>query len=147
MFEKMDSQLFDALCDRLKPVLHTERSCVILEGDPVDEMLFIMRGNLTSMTRKTGNACALKARDFCGEELFEWALNSRSSTSLPISTRTVIAQTEVEAFALRAADLMVVASQFRLLLRSKQFQHIVRQVFKLSLSTLWMNIVNILQTE
>nr|XP_023908000.1 cyclic nucleotide-gated ion channel 1-like [Quercus suber] len=125
MFEKMDSQLFDALCDRLKPVLHTEKSCIILEGDPVDEMLFIMRGTLTTMTEKTGNAGDLKAGDFCGEELFAWALNPRSSTSLPISTRTVIAQTEVEAFALRAADLKFVASQFRRL-HSKQFQHIFR---------------------
>ena len=45
MFEKMESQLFDALCDRLKPVLYTENSDIVLEGDPVDEMLFIMRGN------------------------------------------------------------------------------------------------------
>ncbi|KAK4593207.1 hypothetical protein RGQ29_017375 [Quercus rubra] len=125
MFKKMDSQLFDALCDRLKPVLHTEKSCIILEGDPVDEMLFIMRGNLTTMTGKTGNAGDLKAGDFCGEELFAWALNPRSSTSFPISTRTIIAQTEVEAFALRAADLKFVASQFRRL-HSKQFQHIFR---------------------
>ncbi|KAM3685057.1 hypothetical protein ACB098_11G091600 [Castanea mollissima] len=125
MFEKMDSQLFDALCDRLKPVLHTEKSCIILEGDPVDEMLFIMRGTLTTMTGKTGNAGDLKAGDFCGEELFAWALNPHSSTSLPISTRTLIAQTEVEAFALRAADLKFVASQFRRL-HSKEFQHIFR---------------------
>ncbi|XP_050278801.1 cyclic nucleotide-gated ion channel 1-like isoform X3 [Quercus robur] len=128
MFEKMDIQLFDALCDRLKPVIHTEKSCIILEGDPVDEMLFIMRGNLTTITTnagKKGNAGDLKAGDFCGEELFAWALNPRSSTSLPISTRTVIAQTEVEAFVLRAADLKFVASQFRRL-HDKQFQHIFR---------------------
>ncbi|XP_075644751.1 putative cyclic nucleotide-gated ion channel 10 [Castanea sativa] len=125
MFEQMDSQLFDALCDRLKPVLHTEKSCIILEGDPVDEMLFIMRGTLTSMTAEPGYACNLKAGDFCGEELIAWALNPRSSTSLPISTRTVIAQTEVQAFALWAADLKFVASQFRHF-HSKQFQHIFR---------------------
>ncbi|KAL0009416.1 hypothetical protein SO802_010918 [Lithocarpus litseifolius] len=128
MFEKMDIQLFDALCDRLKPVIHTEKSCIILEGDPVDEMLFIMRGNLTTITTnagKKGNAGDLKAGDFCGEELFAWALNPPSSTSLPISTRTVITQTEVEAFVLRAADLKFVASQFRRL-HSKQFQHIFR---------------------
>ena len=146
MFEKMDEQLLDALCDRLKPVLYTEKSCIVREMDPVDEMLFIMRGTLTTRTGKTGNAGDLKAGDFCGEELFAWALNPRSSSSLPISTRTVIAQTEVEAFALRAADLKFVASQFRRL-HSKQFQHIFRQVFKLSLSTFWMIIVSILQTK
>ena len=69
MLEKMDSQLFDALCDCLKPVLLIEKSCIILEGDPVDEMLFIMWGNLTTMTGKAGNVGDLEAGDFCGKEL------------------------------------------------------------------------------
>ena len=131
MFEKMDSQLFDALSDRLKPVLHTEKSCIIVEGGPVVEMLFINRGSLTTITTDTGvkgNVGFLKAGDFCGEELFAWSLNPRYSNSLPISKRTVIAQTEVEAFALRAADLKFVASQFRRL-HSKRFQQTFRQVF------------------
>nr|POE73576.1 cyclic nucleotide-gated ion channel 1 [Quercus suber] len=152
MFEKMDGQLFDALCGRLKRVLYTKMSYIICEGDPVDEMLFINGGKLTTMTSITtndGKKCNigdLRDGDFCGEELFAWALSPRSSTGLPISTITVKAQTEVEAFALRAADLKFVASQFRRL-HSKQFQHILRQVFKLSLSTFWMIIVNILQTK
>ncbi|KAL0009004.1 hypothetical protein SO802_010506 [Lithocarpus litseifolius] len=149
MFEKMDSQLFDALCDRLKPVLHTENSCIVCEGDPMDEMLFIMQGQLTTVTTnagKKGNAGDPMAGNFYGEELFAWALNPLSFTSLPISTRSVIAQTEVEAFALRAADLKFLASQFQTL-HSKQFQNIFRQVFELSLSTFWMIIVNILQTN
>nr|POF20460.1 cyclic nucleotide-gated ion channel 1 [Quercus suber] len=54
----------------------------------------------------------LKAGDFCGEEHFAWAMNPRSSTCLPISTRTVIAQTDVEAFALRATDLKFVDFSF-----------------------------------
>ncbi|URD72065.1 cyclic nucleotide-gated ion channel [Musa troglodytarum] len=39
MFEQMNDQLMDALCDRLKPDLYTENSCIIREGDPVDVML------------------------------------------------------------------------------------------------------------
>ena len=134
MFEKMESQLFDALCDRLKPVLYTENSDIVLEGDPVDEMLFIMRGNLATMTTNGGrtgffNTFDLKAGDFCGEELLTWALDPHSSSNLPISTRTVIAQTEVQAFALKAADLKFVASQFRRL-HSKQLRHAFRQGLK-----------------
>ncbi|KAG6403214.1 hypothetical protein SASPL_135431 [Salvia splendens] len=34
------------MCSRLKPVLYTADSIIIWEGDPVDEMLFIMRGNI-----------------------------------------------------------------------------------------------------
>lgn len=131
MFEKMDEQLMDAMCDRLKPVLYTDKSVITREGDPVDEMLFIMRGYLATMTTNGGrtgffNTADLKAGDFCGEELLTWALDPNSSTNLPISTRTVEAKTEVEAFALMADDLKFVASQFRRL-HSKQLQHAFRQ--------------------
>ncbi|XP_062149032.1 cyclic nucleotide-gated ion channel 1-like [Alnus glutinosa] len=130
MFEKMDEQLLDAMCDLLKPVLYTEKSCIVREGDPVDEMLFIMRGKLLTMTTNGGrtgffNSEYLKAGDFCGEELLTWALDPHSSSNLPISTRTVQALTEVEAFALKADDLKFVASQFRRL-HSKQLRHTFR---------------------
>ncbi|KAH9646549.1 Cyclic nucleotide-gated ion channel 1 [Citrus sinensis] len=130
LFEKMDEQLLDALCDRLKPVLYTEESYIVREGDPVDEMLFIMRGKLLTITTNGGrtgffNSEYLGAGDFCGEELLTWALDPQSSSNLPISTRTVRALTEVEAFALMADDLKFVASQFRRL-HSKQLRHTFR---------------------
>uniref|UniRef100_A0A7N0UAH1 Cyclic nucleotide-binding domain-containing protein n=1 Tax=Kalanchoe fedtschenkoi TaxID=63787 RepID=A0A7N0UAH1_KALFE len=130
MFEKMDDQLMDAMCDRLKPVLYTEKSYIVREGDPVDEMLFIMRGKLLTVTTNGGrtgffNSDYLKAGDFCGEELLTWALDPHTSSNLPISTRTVQALTEVEAFALVAEDLKFVASQFRRL-HSKQIRHTFR---------------------
>ncbi|KAF5191069.1 Cyclic nucleotide-gated ion channel [Thalictrum thalictroides] len=130
MFEKMDEQLLDALCDRLKPALYTEESYIVREGDPVDEMLFIMRGKLETVTTNGGrtgflNSEILKAGDFCGEELLTWALDPHSSSNLPISTRTVHALTEVEGFALMADDLKFVASQFRRL-HSKQLRHTFR---------------------
>ncbi|KAI6707762.1 hypothetical protein NL676_010724 [Syzygium grande] len=130
MFEKMDEQLLDAMCDRLKPVLYTENSSIAREGDPVDEMLFIIRGRIVTMTTNGGrtgffNSVYLKAGDFCGEELLTWALDPNSSSNLPTSTRTVEAITEVEAFAFTAYDLKSVASQFRRL-HSKQLQHTFR---------------------
>ncbi|XP_048132662.1 cyclic nucleotide-gated ion channel 1 isoform X2 [Rhodamnia argentea] len=130
LFEKMDEQLLDAMCDRLKPVLYTEKSSIVREGDPVDEMLFIIRGRLVTMTTNGGrtgffNSVYLEPGDFCGEELLTWALDPNSSSNLPTSTRTVEAITEVEAFALTAYDLKIVASQFRRL-HSKQLQHSFR---------------------
>ncbi|KOM48586.1 hypothetical protein LR48_Vigan07g229000 [Vigna angularis] len=130
MFEKMDEQLLDAMCDRLKPVLFTEESYIVREGDPVDEMLFVMRGKLLTITTNGGrtgffNSEYLKAGDFCGEELLTWALDPHSSSSLPTSTRTVQTLSEVEAFALKADDLKFVASQFRRL-HSKQLRHTFR---------------------
>ncbi|KAF9669067.1 hypothetical protein SADUNF_Sadunf14G0069200 [Salix dunnii] len=131
IFEKMDEKILDAVCDRLKATLYPKDSYIVREGDPVDEMLFIMRGNLVSVTTNGGrtgffNAVSLKAGDFCGEMLLTWALDPQSSSNLPISTRTVQALSEVEAFSLEADDLKSVASQFRQL-NHKDIQHTFRQ--------------------
>ncbi|XP_052179684.1 protein CNGC15b [Diospyros lotus] len=127
LFDQMDERMLDAICERLKPALSTEGRCLVREGDPVSEMLFIIRGNLDSYTTNGGrtgffNSCRIGPGDFCGEELLTWALDPRPGVILPSSTRTVKAISEVEAFALRAEDLKFVASQFRRL-HSKQLRH------------------------
>jgi cyclic nucleotide gated channel len=126
----MDERLLDAICERLKPCLFTENTYIVREGDPVDEMLFIIRGRLESVTTDGGrsgffNRSFLKEADFCGEELLTWALDPKSGNNLPSSTRTVKALMEVEAFALTAEELKFVASQFRRL-HSRQVQHTFR---------------------
>ncbi|XP_076888516.1 putative cyclic nucleotide-gated ion channel 5 isoform X1 [Bidens hawaiensis] len=130
LFENMDERLLDAICERLKPCLYTDGSYIVREGDPVDEMLFIIRGRLESVTTDGGrsgffNRSLLKEGDFCGEELLTWALDPKSGANLPSSTRTVKALREVEAFALPADELKFVASQFRRL-HSRQVQHTFR---------------------
>lgn len=130
IFEGMNDQLKDALCDRLKPMLYTKNNNIVCEGDPVNEMLFIMRGSLFTMTTNGGitgflNSVTLKAGDYCGEELLTWALDPPSHSNLPISTRTVKSMTEVEAFALFPDDLKFVVLQFRRL-DSKQLRHTYR---------------------
>ncbi|XP_055810874.1 cyclic nucleotide-gated ion channel 1-like [Solanum dulcamara] len=131
IFAKMDKQLLDVLCERLKPALFTEKSFIIREGDPVEEMLFLMRGTLLTMTTNGGrtgffNSVHLKVGDFCGDELLPWALDPHPSSSiLPISTRTVQAVTDIEVFALTADDLKFVTSKFGCLY-SKQLQHTYR---------------------
>ncbi|KAI3693450.1 hypothetical protein L6452_33285 [Arctium lappa] len=67
----------------------------------------------------------MEVSDFCGDELLAWALDPNLSSSLPLSTRTVIAVTGVEAFALKADDLKFVASQFKSL-HSKRVQNTFR---------------------
>ncbi|XP_048225574.1 protein CNGC15c-like isoform X2 [Ricinus communis] len=132
LFNMMDEQMLDAICERLKPCLYDQGTCLDREGDPVNEMLFIIRGHLDSYTTNGGradffNSCLIVPGDFCGEELLTWALDPRSSSNvtLPSSTRTAIAITDVEAFALMAEDLKFVASQFRRL-NSKQLRHVFR---------------------
>ncbi|KAM1340185.1 hypothetical protein ACFX2H_038622 [Malus domestica] len=129
-FAQMDDQLLDAICERLESSLNTRNTYIIREGDPVNEMLFIIRGQLESSTTDGGrigfyNSTTLKRGDFCGEELLTWALMPTSSLNLPCSTRTVRSLTEVEAFALKAEDLKYVANQFKRL-HSKKLQHAFR---------------------
>ncbi|KAA8518745.1 hypothetical protein F0562_016481 [Nyssa sinensis] len=130
IFDQMDEHMLEAICERLKPVLCTPGTCLVREGDPVNEMLFIIRGYLDSYTTNGGrtgffNSCRIGPGDLCGEELLTWALDPRSSAILPSSTRTVKAISEVEAFALVAEDVKFVASQFRKL-HSKQLRHTFR---------------------
>ncbi|XP_052183326.1 cyclic nucleotide-gated ion channel 18-like [Diospyros lotus] len=129
-FSQMDDQLLDAICERLVSSLSTKDTYLVREGDPVIEMLFIIRGELESSTTDGGrtgffNSITLKPGDFCGEELLTWALMPSSTLNLPSSTRTVKSLTEVEAFALRAEDLKFVANQFKRL-HSKKLQHAFR---------------------
>lgn len=129
-FSQMDDQLLDAICERLVSSLSTLGTYIVREGDPVTEMLFIIRGRLDSSTTNGGrtgffNSIILRPGDFCGEELLSWALLPKSTMNLPSSTRTVKALSEVEAFALRAEDLKFVANQFRRL-HSKKLQHTFR---------------------
>ncbi|PON61094.1 Voltage dependent potassium channel [Parasponia andersonii] len=129
-FAQMDDQLLDAICERLVSSLNTKDTYIVREGDPVNEMLFIIRGHLESSTTDGGrsgffNSIALRSGDFCGEELLTWALMPTSRLNFPSSTRTVRSLTEVEAFALRAEDLKFVASQFRRL-HSKRLQQAFR---------------------
>ncbi|MED6216094.1 putative cyclic nucleotide-gated ion channel 7 [Stylosanthes scabra] len=130
LFANMDERLLDAICERLKPTLYTEGTDIVREGDPVNEMLFIIRGRLESVTTDGGrsgffNRGLLKEGDFCGEELLTWALDPKAAANLPSSTRTVKAINEVEAFALEAEELKFVASQFRYI-HSRQVQHTFR---------------------
>ena len=126
----MDEQLIDAICERLQPTLFTPGTDVMQEGDRVNEMLFIVRGYLKSITTNGGtaglpNVGKLGPGLFCGEELLTWALDPKSGGIFPYSVQTITAETDVEAFALKAEDLKFVATRFRRL-QSKQVQHTFR---------------------
>ncbi|OEL34377.1 putative cyclic nucleotide-gated ion channel 8 [Dichanthelium oligosanthes] len=56
LFENMDERLLDAICERLRPALYTENEFILREGDPVDEMHFILHGCLESVTTDGGRS-------------------------------------------------------------------------------------------
>ena len=104
----------ERLCDVVKPVVFTERSYILREGNPIDQMLFVLQGKLwtytsrsiTGFSSNSGNLNNhLEDGDFSGEELIAWAKADRDSSNLPISTKTIQALTNVEAFVLMADDL------------------------------------------
>ncbi|KAK9178962.1 hypothetical protein WN943_028156 [Citrus x changshan-huyou] len=105
-----DSSL-ETLCDVVKPVVFTERSYILQEGNPIDQMLFVLHGKLWTYTSRSiagsssnsGNPNNhLEDGDFSGEELIAWAKADRDSSNLPLSTKTIQALTKVEAFVLMA---------------------------------------------
>ncbi|RVW97282.1 Protein CNGC15c [Vitis vinifera] len=68
LFDQMDERMLDAICERLKPALSTEGTFLVREGDPVNEMLFVIRGNLDSYTTNGGrtgffNSCRIGPED------------------------------------------------------------------------------------
>lgn len=118
--------MLEAICLRLKPVLFTKHTFLVYEGGLVDEMLFIIRGKLLSCTTNGGqsgffHSFGIGPGDLCGEELLTWAFDPRPSVIRPSATHSVQATSEVEAFALIAEDLKVVASRFGRL-HSKQLR-------------------------
>ncbi|XP_031270727.1 cyclic nucleotide-gated ion channel 1-like [Pistacia vera] len=116
-FATWNDTSLDDLCDCVRPAFYDERTRIVREGDPIDEMLFVLQGNLwtyssrgTATTpRRTDHHPSeqdiLEEGDFFGEELVAWARDDASPSNLPISTRTLQAVTNVDAFVLMAYDL------------------------------------------
>ncbi|CAL9027679.1 unnamed protein product [Prunus brigantina] len=115
MLKSIDDKMLQAICEHLKPVTYGEDIYIIREGEPLRKMLFITQGTaLTYTTIKGGtNVCkCLEKSDFYGEELLNWAFKFGSFSELPISPTTVVSQTKVEAFSIRANHLKSVVAQF-----------------------------------
>ncbi|KAL6269487.1 hypothetical protein ACE6H2_026398 [Prunus campanulata] len=115
LLESTDEKVLKAICKNLKPVTYGEDVYIIREGEPLRKMLFITRGTaLTYTTTKGGtNVCkSLEKSDFYGEELINWAFKFCSFSELPISTTTLMSQTKVEAFSIRANNFKSIVAQF-----------------------------------
>ncbi|KAK3219059.1 hypothetical protein Dsin_013029 [Dipteronia sinensis] len=126
IFEIMDEQYLNEMCDRLKPVLHRHGSYIIRKGDKIEGMHFITGGRVRS---KIGFFYCVPV-EFCGEELALWALDSRSSSNPPVSIRSVEACTDVEGFALMADDVKCVVSSFmQNLTNAEQLCHVFKQTW------------------
>ncbi|CAL2274718.1 unnamed protein product [Prunus armeniaca] len=114
LLEHTDEKVLNAICQYLKPVMYSKDVYIIREGEPLRKMLFITKGTALTYTIKGGtNVCkCLEKSDFYGEELLNWAFKFCSFSELPFSTTTLLSQTKVEAFSIKAHHLKSIVAQF-----------------------------------
>ncbi|KAI9087393.1 hypothetical protein K1719_030713 [Acacia pycnantha] len=135
IFALMDEPILDVICERLRQKTYIKGSNILYHGGLVDKMVFVVRGRLESVG-DDGIRVPLVEGDVFGEELLTWCLEYSSvsrdgkKVRLPerrlLSNRTVCCLTNVEAFALRYADLEEVTSLFTRFLRNARVQGAIR---------------------
>ncbi|KAL5987673.1 Cyclic nucleotide-gated ion channel 2 [Asimina triloba] len=116
IFHNMDDLILDNICDRVKPLVFSKDEKIIREGDPVQRMVFIVRGHLESSQRLSRGmvaTCRLGPGNFLGDELFSWCLRRPFVDRLPPSSATFICREATEAFGLDAHHLRYITEHFR----------------------------------
>ncbi|KAE8125727.1 hypothetical protein FH972_020501 [Carpinus fangiana] len=116
LFQHMDDLVLENICDRVKSLIFTKGETITREGDPVQRMLFIVRGHLqSSQVLRDGvkSCCMLGPGNFSGDELLSWCLRRPFIERLPPSSSTLVTLETTEAFGLEADDVKYVTQHFR----------------------------------
>ncbi|MBA0877890.1 hypothetical protein Goshw_013074 [Gossypium schwendimanii] len=116
LFQHMDDLVLENICDRVKSLIFTKGETITREGDPVQRMLFVVRGHLqSSQVLRDGvkSCCMLGPGNFSGDELLSWCLRRPFIERLPPSTSTLVTLETTEAFGLDADDVKYVTQHFR----------------------------------
>ena len=112
MLQNMNDNVYETVCNYLKPVIYTEKSYIIRKGEPLDFILFITQGIVWKFGSDTDVAVErLQKGDYYGKELLEWQLNSTSYCNFPFCVANLKCHMKVEGFALMASDLEHVLSK------------------------------------
>ncbi|MQL74117.1 hypothetical protein Taro_006460 [Colocasia esculenta] len=116
LFHDLDDLILDNICDRVRPLVFSKGEKVIREGDPVQRMVFIVRGHLRSsqcLSKGMVATCMLGPGNFLGDELLSWCLRRPFLDRLPASSATFHSVEPTEGFALDANDLRYITDHFR----------------------------------
>ncbi|WCJ32107.1 cyclic nucleotide-gated cation channel 4 [Euphorbia peplus] len=116
LFQHMDELVLENICDRVKSLIFTKGETITREGDPVQRMLFVVRGHLqSSQVLRDGveSCCMLGPGNFSGDELLSWCLRRPFIERLPPSSCTLVTLETTEAFGLEAEDVKYVTQHFR----------------------------------
>ncbi|XP_042501859.1 probable cyclic nucleotide-gated ion channel 20, chloroplastic isoform X2 [Macadamia integrifolia] len=137
IFALIEDPVLDVICERIRQSIYIQGSRILNVGEPVENMIFIVRGKLESIGEDS-TVFPLSEGDVFGEELLTWCLEHSSMNkdgrriSIPapgqrlLSNRIVKCLTNVEAFSLRAADLEEVTTRFSRLMRNPRVQRAIR---------------------
>ncbi|XP_010268849.1 PREDICTED: cyclic nucleotide-gated ion channel 4-like [Nelumbo nucifera] len=116
LFQHMDDLVLENICDRVKSLIFPKGETITREGDPVQRMLFVVRGHLqSSQVLRDGvkSCCMLGPGNFSGDELLSWCLRRPFVERLPPSSSTLVTLETTEAFGLEAEDVKYVTQHFR----------------------------------
>ncbi|KAH9626800.1 hypothetical protein KSS87_001959 [Heliosperma pusillum] len=116
LFQYMDDLVLENICDRVKSLIFTKGETITKEGDPVQRMLFVVRGHLQSsqfLRDGVKSCCMLGPGNFSGDELLSWCLRRPFIERLPPSSSTLVTLETTEAFGLEAQDVKYVTQHFR----------------------------------
>ncbi|KAK9156091.1 hypothetical protein Sjap_003571 [Stephania japonica] len=116
LFQHMDELVLENICDRVKSLIFPKGETITREGDPVQRMLFVVRGHLqSSQVLRDGveSCCMLGPGNFSGDELLSWCLRRPFIERLPPSSFTLVTLETTEAFGLEAEDVKYVTQHFR----------------------------------
>ncbi|KAI8534042.1 hypothetical protein RHMOL_Rhmol10G0057900 [Rhododendron molle] len=116
IFQSLDDLILDNICDRVKPLVFSKDEKIIREGDPVQRIVFIVRGRVKSSQRLSKGVVAtsmLEPGGFLGDELLSWCLRRPFHERLPASSATFTVLESTEAFGLDANNLRYITDHFR----------------------------------
>ncbi|WOH10528.1 hypothetical protein DCAR_0729997 [Daucus carota subsp. sativus] len=119
IFSLMHDSILDAIFERLKRKTYLRGHRIMVCGDLIDKMFFIVQGKL-EIIGKDKNVAPLHEGEVCGEELI----------TLLVSNRLVRCLTNVQAYTIQVADLEEVISLYSGFLSNNP--HIQANRFKLS---------------
>ncbi|XP_010029345.2 cyclic nucleotide-gated ion channel 2 [Eucalyptus grandis] len=116
LFHNLDDLILDNICDRVKPLVFSRDEKIIREGDPVQRIVFILRGRIKRMQGLSKGMVAtslLEPGGFLGDELLSWCLRRPFIDRRPASSATFECMDSIEAFGLDADSLRYITDHFR----------------------------------
>ncbi|RAL47135.1 hypothetical protein DM860_014029 [Cuscuta australis] len=128
-FHNLDDLILDNICDRIKPLVFSKDEKIIREGDPVQRMVFIVRGRAKSsqnLSKGVMGTSILEPGGFLGDELLSWCLRRPFIDRLPASSATFTCIDPIEAFGLDANHIRFITDHFRYNFANERLKWTVR---------------------